>query len=97
MSNVLPSALTARISLKQSVSKRSDRMLSELLALNEDMIAQLRLERQEAVGTTDFITGLIGDHEKAAAKLSAQLRSFEADAGAKPSNELCALDIRLAR
>jgi hypothetical protein len=59
-------------------AKRSDGMLIELLALNEEMIAQLRLERLSIVGTTDFIAGMIVQHEQVAARLRAQLRRHEA-------------------
>jgi len=57
---------------------RSNQMLSELLALNEEMIVQLRVERTEAAGRTDFITGMIAQHENVAAKLRAQLRNLQA-------------------
>ena len=60
----------------------SDRMLSELLALNEEMIVQLRVERMDSGGTTDFITGMIEQHEKAAASLRAQLKSYKTNAPA---------------
>jgi hypothetical protein len=42
----------------------SDQMLSELLALDEEMIVQLRFERLEVVGSTDFPRGKIDQHEK---------------------------------
>ena len=51
----------------------SKSLLSELLALNEEMIDQLNLERLGISGTTDFITHMIAQHEKAAAMLRAQL------------------------
>jgi hypothetical protein len=82
MSNALSIALAPGTPAKQGAARRSDRMLSELLELNKEMIAQLRLERQEVAGTTNFITGLIGDHEKAVARLRAQLKSFESGRGA---------------
>ncbi|HSY54642.1 MAG TPA: hypothetical protein VK785_09355 [Opitutaceae bacterium] len=58
----------------------SDHMLAELLALQEEMIAQLRLERLRVVDAagflTDridhFLTGIIDQHEKAAAILRTQ-------------------------
>jgi hypothetical protein len=59
---------------------RSDTMLGKLLVLNDEMIAQLRLERHSAVGTTDFLTGMINQHEKIAARLTAQLKKHEAEA-----------------
>lgn len=48
-------------------------MLIELLALNDEMIEQLHFERREVPGTTDFLTGMIAQHEKAAASLREQL------------------------
>jgi hypothetical protein len=48
-------------------------MLLELLALNEEMILQLRRERMEVAGTTDFLNGLISQHEQIAATLREQL------------------------
>jgi hypothetical protein len=61
-------------------SRRSDRMLAELLALNEEMIVQLRLERLSAVGTTDFIAVMIDQHELAAKRLRTQLDGYESRA-----------------
>ncbi|HEY4989226.1 MAG TPA: hypothetical protein VII09_05425 [Opitutaceae bacterium] len=52
---------------------QSDRMLNELLALNDEMIEQLHFERREVPGTTDFLTGMIEQHEKAAASPREQL------------------------
>ena len=57
----------------------SEQMLSELLALNEEMIAQLRLECLGGAETADFIREMIGQHEKAAAMLRAQLENHGAD------------------
>jgi hypothetical protein len=61
--------------------RRSDHMLSQLLALNEDMIVQLRVERTEAAGTPGFITGMIEQHEKAAKRLRAQLKDQKVKSG----------------
>ncbi|HWA11240.1 MAG TPA: hypothetical protein VG838_17495 [Opitutaceae bacterium] len=56
----------------------SDRMLGELLSLHEEMILQLRLERLEAGETsTDFLTGLIEQHERTAAMLRLRLAAHE--------------------
>ncbi len=49
-------------------------LLVELLSLNEEMIEQLHLERLSDAGTADFLTNMIGQHEKAAALLRAQLK-----------------------
>ena len=54
---------------------QSDRTLIELLALNDEMIAQLHIERREVPGMTDFLNGMIAQHEKAAARLREQLES----------------------
>jgi hypothetical protein len=54
--------------------RRSDRMLCELLALNQEMIVQLRLEGKSIGGTTDFIEVMIAQHEQAAERLRAQLK-----------------------
>lgn len=61
-----------------ATGRRSDRMLLELLALNEEMILQLRVERTDAAGTTDFLTGMIEQHELVASKLRKQLKSLQA-------------------
>jgi hypothetical protein len=73
MHHVLPILQANGTNGAGSKAKRSDRMLSELLELNEEMIAQLRLERLSTVGTTDFIAGMIDQHEEAATRLRAQL------------------------
>ena len=52
------------------------RLLAELLALNEEMIEQLCLERLSAVGKADILTGLINQHEKTAELLRAQLNAL---------------------
>lgn len=51
----------------------SAHVLAELLALNEEMIEQLCLERVTSVGRADFLTGMINQHEKTAALLRTQL------------------------
>jgi hypothetical protein len=48
-------------------------LLVELLALNEEMIQQLHLERLSEAGTAGFLTKMIEQHEKAAALLRSQL------------------------
>jgi hypothetical protein len=67
-------------------TKRSDLMLAELLALNEEMITQLRLERLSAVGTTDFIAGMIDQHEQAATRLRDQLARHRERPAVPPPN-----------
>jgi hypothetical protein len=55
-------------------------MLEDLLALHEEMIVQLVLERLGVVGTADFLLNLIAQHEKAAAMIRALLKNAAADA-----------------
>ena len=60
-------------------------MLSELLALHEEMIVQLRTDSEACTtqfkdaGTADFLTGLMEHHEKTAWMLRAQLETEEAE------------------
>lgn len=51
----------------------SEGVLKELLALNEEMIEQLRIERTDSTGRTAFITGMIEQHQLVASSLRAQL------------------------
>jgi hypothetical protein len=60
--------------------RRSDRILCELLALNQEMIVQLRLEGKSIGGTTDFIEVMIAQHEQAAERLRAQLKHHASSA-----------------
>jgi hypothetical protein len=61
MNHVLPFVPAADTSSDSGPGLYSDHMLAELLALQEGMIAQLRLERLRVAGTADFLTGMI-DH-----------------------------------
>ena len=75
----------ARSSADPGIDLSSDHMLSELLALHEDLVVQLRkdaasAERLGDIGTTDFLTGLLEQHEKAAWMLRAQLETEEEEA-----------------
>jgi len=74
MNHVLSLLRSARASQASDPTLYSDVMLSQLLALHEEMIVQLCLERLEVVGTSDFLTGMIDQHEEAAAQLRAQLK-----------------------
>lgn len=56
-----------------SSGRCSSQLLVELLALNEEMVAQLHLERQSETGTAGFLTKMIEQHEKAAALIRSQL------------------------
>ena len=56
-----------------SSGRCSSQLLVELLALNEEMVEQLHLERQSETGTAGFLTKMIEQHEKAAALLRSQL------------------------
>jgi hypothetical protein len=62
---------------------RSDRMLVELLAMNEEMVVQLRVEQAEAAETTEFIAGMINEHEIAAERLRAALKNRKAAAATR--------------
>jgi len=87
MNNVLSFVQPAGTASDLCPGLYSDHMLAELLALQEEMIAQLRLERLMVAGTADFLTdtidhfltGAIDQHEKAAAMLRAQFRNYPAD------------------
>lgn len=56
----------------------SDAKLAELLTLHEEMIGQLRIDRLNGLATSDFVKGMIEQHETAAARLRAQLQHHEA-------------------
>jgi hypothetical protein len=56
-----------------SSGRCSTPLLVELLALNEEMIGQLQLERLSETGTAGFLSKMIEQHEKAAALLRSQL------------------------
>jgi hypothetical protein len=80
MLNANPPLLEVATGSRAGAGRRSDRMLAELLALNEDMVAQLRIEGLSAAGTTDFIATMIDQHEQVAKRLRAQLKSHESRA-----------------
>ena len=61
-----------------AAARRSEKMLGELLALNEEMIVQLRLERISVVGTTEFLTEMITQHEQIVSRLGSQLKRHQA-------------------
>lgn len=79
-------AAGARCSADPGQDLGADQMISELLALHEDLIVQLRadseacLTRFNDTGTADFLTGLMSQHEKAAWMLRAQLETDEMEA-----------------
>ena len=87
MNNVFPFVPAACTFSNSGPGLYSDHMLAELLALQEGMIAQLRLERLQIADTADFLTdmidhfltGVIDQHEKAAAMLRTQLENHPAD------------------
>jgi starvation-inducible DNA-binding protein len=79
----------ARFSADPGIGLSSDHMLSELLALHEDLVVQLRTDaastgRLGDIGTADFLTGLLKQHEKAAWMLRAQLETEEEEASQNP-------------
>jgi len=72
----------ARSSADPGIGLSSDHMLSELLALHEDLVVQLRTgaacaERFGDIGTVDFLTSLLKQHEKAAWMLRSHLETTE--------------------
>jgi hypothetical protein len=84
MNHILPILHANGMNGGDAKPRRSDRMLAELLDLNEEMITQLRLERLSTVGTTDFIAGMIDQHEEAATRLRAQLARHKNGASHRP-------------
>jgi hypothetical protein len=87
MNKVLPFVPAVRVSSDPGSGLYSDHMLAELLALQEGMIAQLRLERLKVTDPTNFLTdmidhfftGVIDQHEKTAAMLRTQLENHPAE------------------
>ena len=77
MNQVLPVMRAALASSVPFPGNYSDHMLSELLALHEDMIAQLHRERMEIADSGDFIAGMIAQHERSAAMLRTLLENHE--------------------
>ena len=73
MNNVLSLVRSARRLSEPGAILYSDHMLAELVALHDDMIAQLRLECLRAVGSTNFLTGMIAEHEQRADELRAHV------------------------
>ena len=76
-------AKAVRTSADPGIGLAAEHMLSELLALHEELIVQLRTDseacttRFKDAGTADFLTGLMEQHEKAAWMLRAQLETEE--------------------
>lgn len=79
-------AKAARSSADAGIGLSAEHMISELLALHEDLVVQLRQDseactgRFKDAGTADFLTGLMVAHEKSAWMLRAQLESEEEEA-----------------
>jgi starvation-inducible DNA-binding protein len=73
----------ARTSADPGIGLSDEHMLSELLALHEEMIVQLRTDCEACTkqfgdaGTADFLTGLMGRHEKIAWMLRSQMETEE--------------------
>jgi starvation-inducible DNA-binding protein len=72
----------ARSSADPGIGLSSDHMLSELLALHEDLVVQLRKDTASStrlgdLGTADFLTGLMRQHEKAGWMLRSHLETEE--------------------
>ena len=77
---------SARSSADAGIGLSADHMLAELLALHEDLVLQLRGDaeacttRFKDIGTADFLTGLLEQHEKTAWMLRSQLETEEEEA-----------------
>ncbi len=88
MNNVLSLVDAARASGGADSKLSSPSMLTALVALHDDMIEQLRLERLGTVGNASLLTDLIDQHENIAGllreKLGLQKKPGHAAAG--PSN-----------
>ena len=96
MNKVLSLVQAARTSSDPRPVLCSDEMLSELLALHEDMIAQLCLERLEAVGNANFLTDMIDQHESTAAMLRTKLKQTATDISLEQSDHLAGVVRRFA-
>ena len=81
MNNVLSLVRAARASSHPFSPLHSDRMLAELLALNEEMVEQLRLELLGGGGSAEFLAEMISQHESAVAMLRAELEKHALEAG----------------
>jgi len=79
MNNVLTLVRAARTSADPGEILYSDHMLAELLALHQDVIMQLRLERHELTGNAQFLTSMIEQHEATAELLCAALDHRKAE------------------
>ncbi len=82
----------ARSYADPGIGLSADHMLSELVALHEDLFVQLRKDAGDAgrvgdIGTVDFLTGLLRDHEKTAWTLRAQLETEEEEASQGQQSE----------
>lgn len=77
MNQVLSLLQTARDSSDPRSRLYSDHMLSELLHLHEEMIAQLCVERLEVASNVAFLTDMIAQHEATAAMLRSHLENRE--------------------
>ncbi len=87
--NLADLAKAARSSADAGIGLSGEHMVSELLALHEELIVQLRtdsdtcIERFGDAGTADFLTGLMERHEKAAWMLRSQLETEEEETSEK--------------
>ena len=76
--NVLSLVQASRHPFDFASTASAESMLTELLILHEQMVAQLRLQRLSTVGTTEFLRGMIEQHERAVGMLRAQLEQRQA-------------------
>jgi hypothetical protein len=85
MNRVLALVRSARNSATADVGLRSESLLVALLALHEQTLAQLKLERLGAAGEPDFLNGMIAQHENAVRVIRAELESTQMSSREAPA------------
>jgi hypothetical protein len=92
MSNALPFRQPAEPAFDPAPEPPSAHLLADLLAMNEEMVVQLRLEQLSVIGTARFLSTMIEQHEKTAATLRAQLEKQRSDLFVLPSGPAETID-----
>lgn len=85
MNRVLALVQSARNSATADVGLRSESMLVALLALHEQTLAQLNLERLGAAEVSEFLNGMIAQHENAVRVIRAELEATRLSSGDAPA------------
>jgi len=78
MNQVLALVRASRSPAAPAVTLRSESMLVELLALHEEILAQLQLERLGSTGMPEILSGMIEQHERVARGIRLQLAALRA-------------------